>query len=112
MDTTKIKRWKSNGGETMTDLIIAPMEAEARDAGLAALYLSTMRTIYAGVCLRNKERGGKISDINCVMEAENRFVRAWQLEKRMPAATANTDVLLVQILKDEIAVARVAKLVE
>ena len=39
-------------------------------------------------------------------------MRAWEFEERMPVQRASADVILVQTLKDEIAVARVAKVVE
>ena len=96
----------------MSKTTIDQIEKQAKDAGMGTLYLSVSRAIYANVTLSNKERGGKLSDVACVAEAWNRIERAWALEERMPVATASTDILLVQILKDEIATAQVSKIVD
>jgi hypothetical protein len=91
---------------------IDEIEKQAKNAGLGALYLTTMRAIYAIACLKNKESGNKQSDLACVEETFNRIERAWALEERMPVSRASVDILLVQILKDEIAISQVAKIVE
>jgi hypothetical protein len=91
---------------------IEQIEKQCKDAGLSALYLTTMKAVYAMACLRNKENGNKRSDLDCVQESFDRIERAWALEERMPVSRASVDILLVQILKDEIAISQVAKIVQ
>ena len=91
---------------------IDEIEKQARELNLTGLYLAINRAIYANVKLKNEESGNCISDAACIKNATARFERAWNLVERMPVARASTDVLLVQVLKDEIATAMVSKLVK
>ena len=96
----------------MTKQTIDQIEKQCKDAGLSALYLNTMKAVYAMACLKNKENGNKRSDLDCIQESFDRVERAWALEERMPVSKAGINILLVQILKDEIAISQVAKIVE
>ena len=96
----------------MTKKTIQSIEKDAKDAGLSTLYLTTVKTIYATVEARYSDRGKKVSSLKLTEETFNRIERAWALDKRAPPGTASVDVILVQALKDEIAIAGVAKIVE
>ena len=109
MDARKIQGWKYNGGETMTT--IEQIEKTAKDNNQSALYLAIIKTAYALEQLRNRETGNKLSDVACIAAAWDRVARAWDLPNRMPANKATPDILLVQMLKDEIAISQVAKIV-